>query len=512
MKRIGYVLVLVMLFVFLTAASADVKLPSIIGSNMVLQQDAEVPIWGTADQGEEVIVSFNGQKVSAKSCSKGNWMVYLNPMKTGGPYNMTITGKNKIKLDNILIGEVWVGSGQSNMAMSIRSSNNADEEIANAKYPKIRLFSVKRIVAEKPLEDCEGEWVECSPEVIGGFSAVSYFFGRSLYKAKNIPVGLIHTSWGGTPAEAWTSRPFLMSSLDFAPILERYAKAVEKYPEAKKEYDEKYAEWEKEAKKLRAEGKKVPRGPRSPFGPGHPHAPMGLYNGMIAPIVPYAIKGAIWYQGESNAGRAYQYRSLFPTMIKSWHSAWNQGSFPFLFVQLANYMEIKDQPGESDWAELREAQLMTLNMKNMGMAVIIDIGEADDIHPKNKQDVGYRLSLAARNIAYGEDIVYSGPVYRSMRIVGNKVRLNFCHVGGGLTAKGGELKGFAIAGKDRNFFWANAEIKGDKVVVRSPEVANPVAVRYAWADNPVCNLYNKEGLPASPFRTDIWPGITRDNK
>jgi sialate O-acetylesterase len=307
---------------------------------------------------------------------------------------------------------------------------------------------------------------------------------------------------------------YLEIDKDFEPIIERYKKAVEVYPKAKKKFEEERRKFEETVAQLKAEGKKVPRRPRfqAPMGPDHPHSPAGLYNGMLAPIIPYGIAGAIWYQGESNASRAYQYRKLFPTMIKSWRESWRQGDFSFLFVQLANFMKVVDEPTESEWAELREAQSMTLSLARTGMAVIIDIGEADDIHPKNKQDVGSRLALWALAKTYGRELVYSGPTYKSMDIDGNKVALHFKHTGGGLEAKGGLLKGFAIAGADRKFVWADAKIEGDTVVVSSEKVAEPVAVRYAWANNPVCNLYNAEGLPASPFRTDIWPGLSAKRK
>jgi sialate O-acetylesterase len=423
---------------------------------------------------------------------------------------MTLTGKNSITIKNILVGEVWVGSGQSNMQMSVQSSNNAEQEIAEANYPKIRLFYVKREVADKPQSDCEGSWVECSPETVPGFSAVAYFFGRYLYKELDVPVGMIHTSWGGTPAEAWTRREVLEKMPVCAPILKRYADAVARYPQAMEEHKQKLAEWKEAAAKAKAEGKNPPRRPREPFGPGNPYAPVGLYNAMIAPLIPYRIAGAIWYQGESNAGRAYQYRTLFPAMIKNWRDDWGLGEFPFLFVQLANFMKTKPEPGDSAWAELREAQLMTLSLPNTGMAVIIDIGEADNIHPKNKQDVGKRLALWALANTYGKELVYSGPIYKSMKVDGSSIVLSFDHVGGGLVAKGEELKGFAIAGADKKFVWADAKIDGDTVVVSSDKVSEPAAVRYAWADNPVCNLYNKAELPASPFRTDDWPGVTVD--
>ena len=495
------------------AALADVKLPAVIGDNMVLQQGGKVSIWGWADPGEEIMVgvSWNSMKWAVTADKDGKWSFKVNSPKAGGPYEMTLTGKNAINIKNILVGEVWVCSGQSNMQWSVQASNNAKEEIAEADYPKIRLFSVKRKVAETPQSDCEGNWSECSPETVPGFSAVGYFFGRELHKQLDVPVGLIHTSWGGTPAEAWTRREMLEANPDCAPILKRYDDAVARYPQAMEEHKEKLAKWKEAAEKARADGKKPPRRPGAPFGPGNPHAPAGLYNAMIAPLIPYGIQGAIWYQGESNAGRAYQYRTLFPDMIKNWRDDWGQGKFSFLFVQLANFMKVKPEPDESAWAELREAQSMTLALPNTGMAVIIDIGEAADIHPKNKQDVGKRLALWPLAGTYGKKLVYSGPIYKSMKVDGGSIILSFDHVGGGLVAKGDEqLKGFSIAGADRKFVWADAKIDGDTVVVSSNKVAEPAAVRYAWADNPVCNLYNQEELPASPFRTDDWPGVTVD--
>jgi sialate O-acetylesterase len=347
----------------------------------------------------------------------------------------------------------------------------------------------------------------------GGFSAVGYFFGRDLHKELGVPVGLINTSWGGTPAESWTTRPTLEEDPEFVPIVERWNQARENYPEQKKKHEEALAKWKEEVQKAKAEGKQPPRQPSPPLFERKQYEPASLYNGMIAPLIPYAIKGAIWYQGESNAGRAYQYRSLFSAMIRDWRREWGQGAFPFLFVQLANFMAREPEPADSAWAELREAQSVALRLPKAGQAVIIDIGEADNIHPKNKQDVGYRLALNALAIAYGRDIVYSGPTFKSMELEGDRIRLHFDHIGGGLEAKGGgPLKGFAIAGEDGKFVWADAAIEGDAVVVRSAQVAHPVAVRYAWANNPECNLYNKEGLPASPFRTDTWPGVTEGKR
>lgn len=497
------------------AAAADVSVPNIISDHMVLQRGMKAPIWGKADPGEAVVVKLGATEVKTTACPKGCWMVKLPKMDAGGPYELTIQGKsNTITVKDILVGEVWVASGQSNMQMSVRGSNNADQEIQAADYPKIRLCSVERTVAAEPKDNCTVSWAVCTPATVPDFSAVAYFFGRELFKNLDVPVGLIHTSWGGTPAEAWTSRPTLEANPALKMITERWDKIVADYPQAKKEYDAQVAEWEKAVAQAKTSGQPEPRKPGEPLGPGHPHRAAGLYNAMIAPLLPYGIQGAIWYQGESNAGRAYQYRTLFPAMITDWRKSWGQGDFPFLFVQLANFTEQLPEPKPSDWAELREAQLMTTDkrsptaLKNTGMAVIIDIGEAKDIHPRNKQDVGKRLALNALANTYRKSVVWSGPLYRGMKVKGNEAVLRFDHTDDGLVAKGGELKGFAIAGADQNFVWAKAAIKGNRIVVSSDKVAEPVAVRYGWANNPDCNLYNGAGLPASPFRTDSWPGIT----
>lgn len=491
-----------------STAIADVKLPAIFGDNMVLQAGKEVPVWGNADPGEEIEVRVSvpvaeaGQPAAqaskdlqtqrTKADEKGAWKITLDPIPASDdPIGMVITGNNKVTFENVLVGDVWVCSGQSNMEWPVRAANNPEEEIANAKFPLIRLFQVqKKVASDAPASDVVGEWVVCSPETVAGFSAVGYFFGREIQNATNQPVGLIGTYWGGTPAEAWTSREKLESSESFKPILERWAAIDEK-----------------------AKSGDAAKGGQGEMGPNHPHHPAGLFNGMLAPIVPYAIRGAIWYQGESNAGRAYQYRELFPAMITDWREQWGQGDFPFLFVQLANFMQRKDQPTESAWAELREAQSKTLELPSTGQAVIIDIGEAGDIHPRNKQDVGKRLALAAMKVAYGkDDVVYSGPTLKNATFEDGKAVLTFENVGSGLEAKGDTLKGFAIAGEDRVFKWADARIEGDKIIVSSDEVKNPMAVRYAWADNPEATLYNAEGLPASPFRTDDWKGVTADAK
>ncbi|MEA3366342.1 MAG: sialate O-acetylesterase, partial [Candidatus Hydrogenedentes bacterium] len=397
-------------------AGADVSLHPLFSDHMVLQQGQRIPVWGKAAPDEKVTVTIGRRQDSDRADQNGDWMVRLRSLKAGGPHEMVVTGKtNTVKVSDVLVGEVWVASGQSNMAMSVQRSNNAEQEIANANYPEIRLFQVPRKTADSPQKTVEAEWQLTTPETIPGFSAVAYFFGRELHEQLGVPVGLIHTSWGGTPSEAWTSREKLEEIPEAKPILERWGNIIAKYPEALEVYNKQVEEWKKAAELAKKDGKKEPAKPRPPVGPDDPHRPANLYNAMIAPLVPYAIKGAIWYQGESNASRAYQYRTIFPAMIEDWREQWDQGKFPFLFVQLANFKERKDEPGESDWAELREAQSMTLELKNTGMAVIIDIGDPDNIHPKNKQDVGKRLAAWTLAKDYNKDVVASGPLYRSAR-------------------------------------------------------------------------------------------------
>jgi sialate O-acetylesterase len=496
MKNLFRFTCLAVIFVITSAVlRADVKLPAIISDNMVLQQNINAPLWGWADEGEAVTVQFQDQKVTA-TAKDGRWIVRLKPLKAGGPFTLTVSGKNKIELKNVLVGEVWICSGQSNMQWTLKNTNDGDAEIARAKYPMIRLFTVPRLETDAPVSDVKATWNETSPETVAGFSAVGYYFGRDLHKARNVPIGLINNAVGGSPAESWMKADLLKADAEYKEFLDSYSQRMERY--------QKDMEKHKEAvEKAKADGKPAPR------APGKPWMPAGLYNGMLAPIMPFAIRGAIWYQGESNAGRAYQYRRLFPDMIRNWRADWRQGDFPFLFVQLAAYGPNSPKLGESDWAELREAQSMTLtSVPKTGMAVAIDVGDLNDIHPRNKQPVGSRLALAARTVAYGEKIVHSGPGYQSMKIAVNKAILNFAHTGSGLEARGGELKGFIMAGEDKVWHEAKAEIKGKNVEVVSDKVAKPVAVRYGWAKYPECNLYNKEGLPASPFRTDQWPGVT----
>jgi sialate O-acetylesterase len=447
------------------------------------------PVWDWADEGEEVAVTFRGKTVKAKA-KGGKWMVKLGNLKAGGPDDLSVQGKNRIEIKKVLVGEVWVASGQSNMEWPLKSSYESANDIAACANPQLRLFLVQKAKANTPMEDVKGQWKDCNPESVPGFSAVAFYFGRNLQQSLKVPVGLIGTYWGGSPAEVWMSQ-----------------QALESNPEYKRDILDTYA----------AAAQNAAKDPKKQPG----WKPTELYDGMIAPLIPYGIKGAIWYQGESNAGRAEQYRSLFADMIRNWRHDWGQGDFTFLAVQLAPWDKnkkrsleaITEKTGDSDWAELREAQwLATRNLPNVGMAVITDVGDKDDIHPTKKEAVGTRLALAARGIAYHEKVDYSGPVYKKMHTKDNMAILNFDHTDGGLVAEGGELKGFTICGPDKNFVWARAEIKGDTVVVSSPQVSQPVAVRYGWADFPVVNLWNKVGLPASPFRTDDFPMITAKKK
>ncbi len=640
--------ILVVLLFVSTFANSQVILPPFFNCNMVLQQGIPIPVWGWASPGEKVSVTFNNKTVTTKASKEGKWSVTLQPMNYGGPYSMVVKGKNLRTIENILIGEVWICSGQSNMEFSLSSAINAEAEIAASNYPEIRLFTVKKRIAQTPQENLEeGEWWDCSPVSSPRFSAVAYFFGRDLYQKLKVPIGLIHTSWGGTVAETWTSPETIAKNPDFAPMLENlkkidlneYAKSAEKelrtrlneYSDSDQGtkdnqpvwaapnmddqtwktipvpgYIEKYGlvgvdgiiwfrktvdidaslsgkkatlelskindsdityvngvkvgstELKADARrsyvipegvlktgknnitvrvediggngglwgnaadiKIVTDSKSIPLAGdwkykigvlnvrNAALGPNT--YPTLLYNGMINPLIPYGIKGVIWYQGEGNAGRAFQYRRVFSDLIKDWREHWNT-EFTFLFVQLANFMKADSVPSESTWAELREAQTMVLSLPKTGMASAIDIGDALDIHPKDKQTVGKRLALSALKVAYNQNIENMGPVYKSMSVKGDKVEVTFDHVGSGLKVKDkyNYLKGFTVAGNDHKFYWAKATVtSNNSVVISAPEVLEPVAVRYGWADNPDdVNLYNSEGLPADPFRTDKWKGIT----
>ena len=500
---------------------ADIKLPAIISNNMVLQQKSAVPLWGWAKDGEtiRINVSWSCNVLETVTDSNGFWTAKIDTPQSGGPYELKfIDGNDVCKIENVLIGEVWLCSGQSNMEMPVAKGvrgyggvDNYKQEIAEGNYPGIRLFFVARNTSQEPQSDCTGQWTVCSPKTVGSFSAVAYFFGRELHKTLKVPIGLIDSSWGGTPAEAWTSRRTLESDPDFKAILTRYDEAVRKYPQAKKEYERKLQEW--------ADSNGVSPKPQPPVAPEHHHqAPAGLFNAMISPLIPYRIKGVIWYQGESNRTRAYQYRKLFPAMIANWRNAWGQGEFPFYYVQIApfNYSILYTPPSKENECfcpELQEAQFKTLSVPNTGMVVTTDISDLNDIHPKNKVEVGRRLALWALAKNYGKtNIVYSGPLYKSMDIEDAKIRISFDNVGSGLMVKGSQLSWFTISGEDRQFVPANAVIDGNEVVVWSEQVKKPVAVRFGWNMVAQPNLFNKEGLPASPFRTDDWPGFTFDKR
>jgi len=620
---------------------SEVRIPEILSDNMVLQREIPVNIWGWANPGEKVILIFNNQKLTTKTGNDGKWKVQLKPMQAGGPFEMDISGKNEILLKNILIGDVWICSGQSNMEFTLNRANNSFEEISSANYPSIRFFKVSHFISEKPLENIDpGKWEICSPSTAENFSAVAYFFGKNLYNHSNVPMGLINASFGGTNIESWSTMESLYGFNEYKPDIEKlktknFSQQNQNINELKNTWEKKVESddsgriqkwqqqetnyslwkemklpqfWEKaglpdvdgivwfktefelspdEAKKdihlhlgiiddadetylngklvghtydymavrnyavssqdiktgknilvvrvldngwnggfgskekdfyIDAGGMqkslsgnwkyKIGISQPSPFLIFNPNFyPSSLFNGMISPLTNLAIKGVIWYQGESNTGNAVKYRTLLSDMITDWRKSWQQGNFPFLVVQLPNYNP-DDTSDHYNWALLRESQTLAIsNLPNTGLAVTIDVGEANNIHPKNKQDVGYRLSLVARKIAYNEDIVSSGPVFKSMKIDDNKAIIEFDNIGTGFFVKDKYqyIRGFSIAGSDKIFHWAKAYLEGNKIIVMSNEVNNPIAVRYAWSNNPDDgNLYNKELLPAAPFRTDQW--------
>ncbi|WP_319502162.1 sialate O-acetylesterase [uncultured Draconibacterium sp.] len=639
----------IVLCLFVALVSAQISLPKVFADNMVLQRDLEIPVWGNSSPEATIVAELENAKATTKADNDGKWMVRLPKFKAGGPYTLKIYEKGKpadgIVLKGILIGDVWLASGQSNMEWQVQQARDANQEIANANFPQIRFLVVDHSKEIKLQSDISsGKWEVCDSANVNEFSAVAYFFARKIHRDQNVPVGIIQSTWGGTPIEAWTSREMLLTS----PITRESTLAMDTLTLDREDlvadslswvriweivynpqnnadkiftaadYDD--ADWteiempnvlkdfgigsyegmvwmrkkitlpESFAGKdltislghpemtysLYFNGKEICKNvwysdsthsytipaslvqqagentiavrvamlwgggglnppadelyitdgdssislagkwlyqkdlePSFPKILNYQYYPTVLFNTMINPLIPYGIKGFIWYQGESNAAAAYDYRELFPMLIKDWRQRWQQGNLPFLFVQLANYMERNSLPSDSEWAELREAQTLTLSQPNTGMACAIDIGEAGSIHPVNKQEVGRRLALIANKMVYQQDGVASGPMYKDFHKEGNRIRIRFSSIGSALSTQDGkEVTGFAIAGNDKKFHWAKAKIDGNDIVVYTDKVAEPVAVRYAWADNPECNLINSEGLPAVPFRTDDWKGIT----
>jgi len=488
-------------------AQADVATPSIFSDHMVLQRDQANPVWGWADPGEQITVTIGGQQHKTKANRQGDWRVTIKPLPAGGPHRLTIKGKNTLEYDDVLVGEVWICSGQSNMQWSVSQSYDGDLLALTAKDSQLRLITVPQVGTQEMQRDFDGEWSHASPDIVANFSAVGYRFGLQLRQALGVPVGLIDNAWGGSSAEAWVKRDVLESDRRYRGLIENWEETERTY-----DHDAEVAKYETRLEKWKRDGSKGnrPRAPRNPLV--GQHRPGNLYAGVLKPTIGYGIKGAIWYQGESNASRAEQYRELFPLMIQHWREEWDQGDFPFYFVQLADFRTEVDKPADSDWAELREAQTITLDrLPNTGQAVIIDAGEDRDIHPRDKHTVANRLARWALARDYGFDIDYQSPRFKSMQVKGSKAVIDFDHVGnGGLRAfDTAEIKGFATAGEDRKFVWASAKVVDEnKVEVWSDSVRKPIAVRYAWANNPVCNLFGRNGLPVTPFRTDNWPMIT----
>jgi sialate O-acetylesterase len=631
---------------------ANPVLPHLLADHMVLQQGRDIHIWGKADPGEEIAVTLAGKTRSTLPDANGNWSVHLPAMSAGGPFIVMVRGRTTVVLKDVMIGEVWVASGQSNMAFSLNNSLGEAEEIPKADYPQIRLFTVpQKIALDAQADTLTARWQICSPETVKDFSAVAYYFARDLQRKLNVPIGIIESAWPGTTIEEWIDSETLQKTQGHEADADRNhssSRAGETSATERMPFDLQFDDVElirdpsalgtifsnfDDGTARNATGgvwsyswQDAPETAFDLVAPGHggtgfaarvagkvdasddsrltarfeqdgspadlssytgirfwvrgdgsftvrtlqptitdvddyatplfqatpdwkpvvvlfrdlrqqgwgvtsdltpqaltgfafesypasgypPRPPSALYGGMIAPLALYPLRGAIWYQGESNALKAYEYRKLLPALIQSWRASWNEGDFPFLIVQLPNHGAIPAEPSESAWAELREAQLLTTRqVPNTGIAVTIDVGEPKDVHPHRKAEVGQRLALLALGTTYKEPIVYSGPLYQSMAVEGNKIRLRFTSTGNGLEGHGGgPLVGFAIGGADRQFHWAEATVDRDSIVVSSPEVSSPVAVRYAWGDSPRCNLFNKDGLPASPFRTDDWPGIT----
>jgi sialate O-acetylesterase len=502
-----------------TVAAAQVKPSALFSDHMVLQSGMSVPIWGTADAAEKITIKFNSQTRHATADTTGKWMVRLTKLKPGGPFEMTIAGnkagETPIVVKDVLVGEVWLGSGQSNMDFTVGTTTrhyfagvkNEAEEIAAANYPQIRMFTGAWKNSYEPQTEVSGSWLIVTPENVKEMSAIGYLFARDMQQELKVPFGIVTQAFGASTAEAWTSREALAAEPQLKPLIDAFDANVAAYKTNPPDMTAALKAWQEAADKAKADGKTIPRRPGNRNPVQDQHNPTVMYNGMIAPVIPYAIRGVLWYQGEAINGGATGYK-LYPllqaTLIKDWRQRWGEGDFPFYICQLA---PLKSWPNRPDtWynnPDVREAQATVLSLPNTGMAVTIDIGDPVNIHPKDKQDVADRLTRIALAQTYGRKIEYSSPIYDSMKVEHSSIRIGFTHASGGLVAKGGDLKTFVIAGQDGKFVPATARIEHDTVVVSSPDVADPAAVRYAWDNYPEgCNLYNSDGLPAAPFRTD----------
>lgn len=496
--------------------------PLLLSDHGVLQRDVCLPFRGTTRPNASIEIHFRGQRAQTQANPQGTWHLTLGPFPAGGPDPFTlVTPDGSREFQNILVGDIWVCSGQSNMAMPLKDAENGMADAAQAADPGLRFLTVPHRVELSPISDISGAtWVESVPETAAPFSALAYYCARALRTAHpGIPLGLISASVGATPGESWIPRAVLESDPIFAPYLKRWQQSLADYPDPQGLYAQAFAQWDQETDRAEREGRTIPGPFPKLIGPGHNWTPAGLYNGMIAPLTSTPIRGIWWYQGASSPDRAFQYRRLFRLLIRAWREAWGLGDIPFLYAQEANFGPRRTEPGEHSWAELREAQSMALAEPGTAMAVAIDLGEEKDIHPVRKAPLGERLALTVRALALGEKIPYSGPVYRDHTIEGNRIRIRFDHTHGGLaTADGRPPIGFAISGGaadftqgNRGFVWADAQIQSEEIVVESSKIPHPVAVRYAWSQNPDCNLINRAGLWASPFRTDNWLGVTDEN-
>jgi len=497
--------------------------PTLLSHHAVWQRDRLLPLTGTAAPGAWVSLAFRGKTYATTADRLGHWGLCVGPFAPGGPDDAVLTlGETSITFDNILVGDVWVCSGQSNMTMALRDCDEGDQAIASATHPNLRLMTVPRTVAEKNFSLAlppDTQWQTCSPETAAEFSALAYWFGLRLVETLDVPIGLIHASVGATPAEAWVPRYVVEGNHLFRPIITRWRQSLADFPDPEKKYEQAFKQWDHDADLAEREGRAIPGQHPKLIGPGHPWTPGGLFHGMIAPLTATPVKGVIWYQGAASPERAFQYRSLFRELIRAWRWWFRDPAMPFIYGQEAEFGPKRDQPGEHSWAELREAQAMALAEPLTAMAVALGTGEASDIHPRRKRPLAERYALAARAVAYGQDIPYTGPLFHSMSLHERELRLHFTHTHGGLrTSDNQPPRGFTVStGCDdftlgnRNFVWATARIEGDDVVLHAPSVPQPVAARYAWTQNPDTNLTDATGLPASPFRTDAWPGVTVHN-